>query len=238
MRIAMWSGPRNISTAMMYAFAVRTDFAVVDEPFYAAYLHLTGIDHPMRDAIIASQATDPKAVIGGLLGPIPEGKPHFYQKHMTQHMVGGIPRGWLDQVTNVFLIRHPARVIASYAAKRENPTLDDLGYRQQAELFDRVSQKTGKAPLVLDSVDIRRDPARMLAALCSAIGLTFQPAMLAWPKGGHKQDGIWAAHWYQAVWRSTGFAGPEGELPELVSDHRELADQAQVHYQQMVRWKI
>ena len=234
----MWSGPRNISTAMMYAFAARTDFAVVDEPFYAAYLHLTGIEHPMRDAIIASQPTDPKAVIGGLLGPIPEGKPHFYQKHMTQHMVRGIPREWLDQVINVFLIRHPARVIASYAAKRENPTLDDLGYRQQAELFDLVSQKTGKTPLVMDSVDIRRDPAGMLAGLCAAIGLSFQPAMLTWPKGGHKEDGIWAAHWYQAVWQSTGFAGPEGEMPDLASKDRELADQALVHYQQMARWKI
>lgn len=119
MRIAMWSGPRNLSTAMMYSFAARGDCAVVDEPFYAAYLALSGLDHPMRDEILNSQPQDPERVVDTLTASNPDGMQHFYQKHMTQHMLEGVPRTWMKDVRNVFLIRHPARVIASYAAKRE-----------------------------------------------------------------------------------------------------------------------
>ena len=138
MRIAMWSGPRNLSTAMMYSFGARSDFAVVDEPFYAAYLTLTGLQHPMRDEIIASQPIDPKAVVDQLLGSIPAQKPHFYQKHMAQHMIDGVPRDWVAQMTNVFLIRHPARVAASFSAKYDNPTLADIGFAQQLELYEQL----------------------------------------------------------------------------------------------------
>ena len=136
MKIAMWSGPRNLSTAMMYAFGNRSDCAVVDEPFYASYLAMTGIDHPMREEILASQDQDPAKVAADLSGPNPEEKSHYYQKHMTQHMIEGVPRGWMRDVTNVFLLRHPARVIASYAAKRENPTLEDIGFPQQVALMN------------------------------------------------------------------------------------------------------
>ncbi|MBZ0128593.1 MAG: HAD family hydrolase [Rhodobacteraceae bacterium] len=234
MRIAMWSGPRNLSTAMMYAFAQRSDCAVWDEPFYAAYLQATGLDHPMRDAILAAGMRDPEAVIRACTGPVPNGKTVFYQKHMTQHMIPGFDRGWIDGLTNVFLIRDPARVIASYAAKRENPTLDDIGFRQQAELFDAVCQRNGTAPPVLDSVDIRADPGAALALLCDAIGLDFQEAMLTWPAGGNAADGVWAAHWYGAVWRSTGFADPEGPLPTVADALRDVHDAAQPHYQRML----
>lgn len=143
MKIAMWSGPRNLSTAMMYAFAARGDCAVVDEPFYAAYLSATGIEHPMRAAVITAQDTDPAKVAAACSGPVPEGKAHHYQKHMTLHMIPAFDRGFMRQLTNVFLIRHPARVIASYAKKREAPGLDDIGFLQQAELFDQVSQWLG-----------------------------------------------------------------------------------------------
>ncbi|MCR9140572.1 MAG: HAD family hydrolase, partial [Alphaproteobacteria bacterium] len=139
MRIAMWSGPRNLSTAMMYSFGARSDCAVMDEPFYATYLARTGLNHPMRDDILASQPTDPAGVVDQLLGPIPDGKPHVYQKHMTQHMIDGIPRDWILEVTNVFLIRHPARVAASFSAKYDDPTLADIGFVQQAELFDGLT---------------------------------------------------------------------------------------------------
>ncbi len=156
---------------MMYAFGNRADCAVVDEPFYAAYLEMTGIDHPMRDEILASQSRNPVEVVRDLMGlNPPDAKPHFYQKHMTQHMIdGGVPRDWMAEVSNVFLIRHPARVIASYAAKRENPTLEDIGFRQQAELFDAVGG------VVIDSHDIRDDPEGMLRKLCDAIGLEWDP---------------------------------------------------------------
>lgn len=211
----MWSGPRNLSTAMMYAFAARADCAVWDEPFYAAYLAATGIDHPMRDEVIAAGETDPQAVAARCLGSIPAGKPHFYQKHMTHHMVEGFPLDWMAGVTNVFLIRHPARVLASYVKKRETPTLEDIGIVQQVAIYDRV-RAMGQEPVVIDSADIRADPEGMLTRLCEAIGLPFDPAMLSWPSGGHPDDGVWAAHWYDAVHQSTGFGGPESaDLPDL-----------------------
>lgn len=230
MRIAMWSGPRNLSTAMMYAFGARDDFAVVDEPFYAAYLAQTGLDHPMRDAIIAAQPAAPEEVIAGLLGPVPGGKRHYYQKHMAQHMIAGIPREWVREVTNVFLIRHPARVAASFSAKYERPTLADLGFVQQLELYESLTAQ-GQSPVMIDSADIRRDPAGMLRTLCAAIGLEWDPAMLTWPKGGHKDDGVWAPHWYGAVHASTGFAPAERALPDLTEAQARLADAAMPFYE-------
>lgn len=230
MRIAMWSGPRNLSTAMMYSFGARPDFAVVDEPFYAAYLALTGLDHPMGDAIIASQPTDPAQVVDQLLGPIPDGKPHFYQKHMSQHMIPGIPRDWITDVVNVFLIRHPARVAASFSAKYENPTLPEIGFTQQVDLYDQLNA-AGARPVVIDSHDIRKDPETMLRRLCDVIGLEWDPAMLSWPAGGHKSDGVWAAHWYGSVHASTGFAGPEGPLPDLDGPRADLARAAMPSYE-------
>lgn len=232
MKIAMWSGPRNLSTAMMYAFGNRPDCAVVDEPFYAAYLARTGLQHPMRDVILGAQPQDPELVAQALTGPNPDGKDHYYQKHMTQHMIAGVPRDWMRQVVNVFLIRHPARVIASYAAKRENPTLDDIGFRQQAELYNEVLA-FGGTPIVIDSHDIRENPRAMLEKLCESIGLPFSEAMLSWPAGGHPNDGVWAPHWYAAVWNSTGFAGAEGPLPRLDGAAADLARQAMPYYDDM-----
>jgi len=232
MRIAMWSGPRNLSTAMMYAFGNREDCAVVDEPFYATYLAMTGLEHPMRTEILGSQPTDPAMVTEQLLGPVPAGKAHFYQKHMTQHMIPSIDRRWMAEVTNVFLIRHPARVVASYAAKREAPSFDDIGFWQQAELFDEVVARRER-PIVVDSHDIRAEPEGALRRLCAAIGLTFDPAMLSWPEGGHADDGVWAAHWYGAVHQSRGFAGAEPELPKLTGVYAELVEKALPHYERL-----
>jgi hypothetical protein len=221
----------------MYAFGNRSDCAVVDEPFYAAYLVKTGLHHPMREEIMDSQPQDPVEVAAWLSEAKPADKPHFYQKHMTQHMIDGVPRDWMRHVTNVFLIRHPARVIASYAVKRENPTLDDIVFRQQAELFDLV-KSWGQTPVVIDSHDIRDNPHTMLEKLCDAIHLPFSPEMLSWPKGGHKDDGIWAAHWYGAVWNSTGFADPEGPLPEISEELRRVLDAALPFYEKMKAAKI
>jgi hypothetical protein len=234
----MWSGPRNLSTAMMYAFAQRPDCAVWDEPFYAAYLAMTGLDHPMRDEILAAGLTDPDAVIRACTGTNPDGKKVFYQKHMTQHMIPGVDRTWIRDMTNVFLIRDPARVIASYAAKRENPGLDDIGFRQQAELFDQVCQDTGTAPPVLDSVDIRANPEVALRKLCMALGLDFTPKMLTWPQSGNAADGVWAAHWYGAVWASTGFADPEGPLPEVDDRLKPVCEAARPHYEALLPYLL
>jgi len=229
MNLAVWSGPRNLSTALMYAFAQRADFSVRDEPFYAAYLALTGLDHPMRDAVLASQPQDAEAVARACAAPAREGTPHLYLKLMTQHMVPGLPTGFMAVCRNVFLIRHPARVLASYVAKREHPTAADLGFARQLELFEEA-RALGEAPVVVDSADIRADPEGMLRALCTALGLRFEPAMLSWPAGGNTADGVWAPHWYGAVHRSTGFAGPEGPLPDLPEELRPLCAEGMSAY--------
>jgi hypothetical protein len=229
MRIAMWSGPRNLSTAMMYSFGARADFAVMDEPFYAPYLAVSGVDHPMRDRILAAHESDPEKIAQACRA---EGTPHLYMKHMPHHMLEGFPMDWARECVNVHLIRHPARVISSYAAKRAAPTLEDIGYPQQAALFDRIGG------LVIDSTDIRAHPEGMLRALCSAIKLAFDPAMLRWPAGPRIEDGIWAEHWYGAVHRSTGFAAAEGPLPELDPDQQGLLETAMPIYDRLHRYRL
>ena len=238
MKIAMWSGPRNLSTAMMYAFAARGDCAVIDEPFYGAYLARTGIMHPMRDAVIDAQPGDPVQVARALVGPIPDGKPVYYQKHMTLHMIPEFDRGFMRALTNVFLIRHPARVVASYSQKREAPTLADIGFVQQAELFDEVAGWMGRPPLVIDSADIRANPRESLTKLCAALGIPFTENMLSWPAGPKPYDGVWAPHWYNAVHASTGFGEAEGPLPTLPADYAPLVEQALPHYQRLARFKL
>ncbi|KQI73874.1 branched-chain amino acid aminotransferase [Loktanella sp. 5RATIMAR09] len=232
MRIAMWSGPRNLSTAMMYAFGNRADFAVWDEPFYAPYLKVTGANHPMRADIIAGHETDPTIVAQRCLDTIPAEKPHFYMKHMPHHMIAGFPLDWARDCINIHLIRHPARVIASYGAKRDEMTLEDIGFTQQAALYDQIGG------LVIDSADIRADPGTMLEKLCDAIDLNFDPAMLAWPAGPRAVDGVWAAHWYNAVHQSTGFASAEGPLPTVDAKHRQMLAKAIPLYEKMQARKL
>jgi hypothetical protein len=233
MKIAMWSGPRNLSTALMYAFAARGDCAVTDEPFYAAYLQATGLPHPMAAEVIASQPTDPARVAAFCTGPNPDSQAHWYQKHMTLHMIPAFDRGFLRGLTHVFLLRHPARVIASYAKKREAPTLADIGFVQQAELFDEVAALTGAPPPVISAEAVRADPRAALTRLCDRLGLPFRAAMLSWPPGPKPFDGVWAPHWYGAVHRSTGFEDPEGPLPDLDPDHQRLCDLALPHYERL-----
>jgi hypothetical protein len=228
----MWSGPRNLSTAMMYAFGNRADCAVWDEPFYAPYLAATGADHPMRDAIIAAHETDPQTVARRCIDTIPAQKPHFYMKHMPHHMVDGFPLDWTKDCINIHLIRHPARVIASYGAKRDAMTLDDIGFAQQTALYDRIGG------LVIDSSDIRAAPKEMLKKLCSAIGLPFDPAMLHWPAGPKPDDGIWASHWYGAVHASTGFAAAEGPLPILDAAQEKMRHLAMPHYEKLAQFRL
>ncbi len=237
-RIAMWSGPRNLSTALMYAFAARGDCAVWDEPFYAAYLKASGLPHPMAADVISAGEPDPARVATACQGNIPQEQSLFYQKHMTLHMIPEFDRGFLRGLTNVFLIRHPARVIASYAQKRESPTLADIGFVQQAELFDQVAGHLGHAPLVIDSADIRATPAATLSRLCAALNIPYTERMLKWPQGPKPYDGVWAPHWYNAVHASTGFGEPEGDLPVLSPESTRLVEMAAPHYEKLVRVKL
>ena len=231
-RIAMWSGPRNLSTAMMYCFGARSDCAVWDEPFYAPYLAATGLDHPMSHDIKAAHETDPLVVAARCSGAAPDGKNVFYMKHMPHHMIDGMPLDWVKDCVNIHLIRHPARVVASYAAKRDEMTLSDIGFVQQTQVFAKFGG------LVIDSADIRADPKKMIPALCAAIGLEYEPQMLSWPAGGHRDDGVWARHWYGAIHTLTGFAGPEGPMPELTGGALKLVEDALPHYDAMAAQKL
>ena len=210
-RIAMWSGPRNISTAMMRAWGARTDCAVSDEPFYGAYLAETGLDHPMRSEIVAHHLTDwdeiATACVSDLRAPI------IYQKHMSQHMVDGAPLAWMKHVRHAFLIRPPEEVAASFAAKMARVTAQDLGFQRQAELFAMAEELTGTQPPVIEARDVLNDPEGMMRALCAALQVPFDPGMLSWAAGRRDTDGIWAAHWYAAVEGSTGFAPPRSPEP-------------------------
>lgn len=235
-RIAMWSGPRNLSTAMMYAFAARGDAQVWDEPFYAAYLDKTGLEHPMRAEVITGGERDAGKVAKALLAP--SDQPIFYQKHMCQHMIEGVPRDWMAEVTNAFLIRHPARVVASFAAKHDALTLSDIGFTQQTELFERVADQLGQAPVVIDSADIRNAPEPALTKLCAALDIPFTNRMLSWDAGPKPFDGVWASHWYNAVHRSTDLHSPEGEYPPLSSEQARLVDAALPHYERLAAFRI
>ena len=240
-RIAMWSGPRNVSTAMMRSFGARADCAVSDEPFYAAYLAAAGLDHPMREAVIAAQPTDWRVVAAAMLGPVPGGKPVWYQKQMTHHMLPEFGRDWIDGVSNAFLIRAPEAVLASYARKRPGPLgLDEIGLPAQLALFERAADRLGRAPPVVDGRDVQADPRRALAALCATLDLGFDEAMLAWPPGRRDSDGVWAPAWYAEVEKSTGFAPPGAEpcFDDLPDSLKPLADAARPLYERLARHKL
>ena len=197
LRIAMWSGPRNISTAMMRAWGNRADTIVLDEPLYAFYLTATGKQHPMAEEVIAAGETDWRKVAEALTtAPIPAerggGTSIYYQKQMTHHLLPEIDRGWLIRLTNCFLIRDPAEVIVSYLKKNDDLTEYDLGFPQQAEIFEFVRSRTGVVPPVIDARDVLRNPERVLRLLCSTLGIAFDPAMLSWAPGLRETDGVWA----------------------------------------------
>lgn len=237
-RIAMWSGPRNLSTAMMRSFGNRADCAVIDEPYYAAYLQQTGLDHPMREEVLAAQETDWRDVEARILGPIPGGAPIFYQKHMSHHMLPGFGRDWFAKARHAILIRAPERVLASYAAKREAVTAQDIGMADLEEIRQQAADATGQEPPVIEAEDIRRDPEGLLSALCQALDVPFDPAMLSWPPGSRDSDGVWAAHWYATVDASTGFSPPDDGLPNLPADLQAIADETRPIFDALAARKL
>jgi len=230
----MWSGPRTVSTALMRSFGNRADAAVVDEPLYGYYLARTGIDHPGRDAIIASMSCDWQEVLTALAhDPLPAERSVCYQKHMTHHLLPEVDRGALAGLQHAFLIRDPRQLLASYARVRSQPVLADLGLPQQAEIFRAFGGP------VIDSADILRGPAAALEALCAALGIGFDPAMLSWPAGPRPTDGVWAQYWYDSVWRSTGFGparapGTSALPPEL----EPLAAACMPYYEELAACRI
>ncbi len=238
LRIAMWSGPRNLSTAMMRSFGARPDTAVSDEPFYGAYLKATGDDQPMAAEVIADMDCDWQSVARAMAGPVPGGKPIWYQKHMAHHMEGPVTIADMPSHAHAFLIRDPVRVVASYAVKREHVRPEHLGLARQRQWFDQLADKLGHAPPVVDSSDILDDPEATLGKLCAALGIPFDISMLSWPPGRRETDGIWASHWYASVEASTGFGPPPGPLPQLGAEAAAIADACADDYAHLSRYRI
>jgi len=231
MIIAMWSGPRNLSTAMMRSFSARADCAVMDEPFFAPFLKATGKPHPGRAETLAAHETDPVKVASNCVAPI--SKAFHFQKHMPHHMLPGFPNAWMENAQHFFLLRHPQRVIASYAKSRADFDLDDLGFAAQQRLWTHL----GKPP-VIHSETILCGPELALTALCTAIDIPFDRAMLSWPSGPHPADGAWAPWWYESVWRSTGFGAPSGDMPGISPAYQPLLDACLPDYQALAAHAI
>jgi hypothetical protein len=233
----MWSGPRNVSTALMRSWENRPDAVVVDEPFYAHYLLATGIDHPGREEVLARHESDWRRVVEALLAPLPPGMAISYQKQMAHHLLPGMGRDWLGSVTHAFLIRDPAPVLASLGEKLGDFGLEATGLPQQVEIFDCVRRSTGRVPPVIDSADLLAAPETVLRALCAALDVPFSERMLSWPPGRRASDGVWARHWYERVERSTGFEAAEaaampslrGRLAGLEAQCRPLYEKLRAH---------
>jgi hypothetical protein len=238
LRLAMWSGPRNISTALMRSWGNRSDTAVCDEPLYAHYLAVTGKPHPGAAEVIAHGPTDWRAAVAALLGDVPGSKPIFYQKHMTHHLLPDIDREWLGQLTNCFLIRHPREVLTSYVKIIGEPTLEDVGFVQQAEIFAWVRQHQGVLPPVLEARDVLTAPRRTLGLLCEALGVPFEENMLHWPPGLRPTDGIWAKHWYKEVEHSTGFRPYLPRTEPLPARLRPLYERCLECYEQLYAHRL
>ncbi len=228
----MWSGPRNISTAMMRSFGARSDAAVVDEPFYAYYLRETGLEHPGREEILAAQPQTERDVVVALDAPLPSGVSLQYEKHMTHHMLPTTGLDWTAGRVNAYLIRDPLRVITSYAKVRDQPTLSDIGFAQQIEIFRRFPGP------VVDADDLLADPPAVLARLCAALGIDYDPGMLTWPAGRRESDGVWAPYWYSSVEASTGFAEPSGGQPVLRDELRPVWEAAVPLYEEMAKHRL
>ena len=204
-RVAMWSGPRTLSTALMRSWEARGDTFVADEPFYAHYLRATGAEHPGREEVIEVHETDWRRVTEWLTGPVPEGKRIFYQKHMAHHLLPEMEGAWLERLSHAFLIREPREMLGSLVEVTPDPGIDDTGLPQQVRLFRRSVERTGSVPPVVDARDVQEDPPGVLARLCERLGVPWTDRMLSWEAGPRESDGAWAKHWYGAVLESTGF---------------------------------
>ena len=237
-RIAMWSGPRNLSTAMMRSFGSRADTFVSDEPFYGCFLKDTGADHPMREEVIAAMDCDWQSVMASLKGEPPPGTGVWYQKQMWHHMTGPIGYDDFQGFSHAFLIREPERMIVSYLRKRESAAFEDFGLERQAEFFEREADRLGKAPPVVDAGDVLANPAAVLSKLCEALGILWDKVMLAWEPGPRPTDGPWAPHWYATVEASSGFGPPETDPVELEDQDRRLAGRCRPYYDRLARYRL
>jgi hypothetical protein len=223
---------------MMRAWENRSDCVVLDEPFYGYYLQQTGIDHPGAADVIQAQGSDWQAAVDRCLVSPAACQTVFYQKHMTLHLLDEVPRGWLSKLHNCFLIREPEAVISSYAAVRADVQASDIGFQQQVALYDFVAEMTGEAPLVIDSKAFLEQPEAHLRAWCAHLGIAFEQAMLSWPAGARDTDGVWARHWYDAVYQSIAFSRPAAAGVFLDTGQQALADAMRPHYEYLFKRRL
>jgi hypothetical protein len=226
---------------MMRAFSSRADTAVLDEPFYAHYLRETGIAHPGREEVIAAYENDWQKVTDFITGPVPGAKSIWYQKHMAHHMLPNIDSRRLiegNALTHAFLIREPVEVITSYTKVHPNMTISETGLPYQVDLFERARKATGKTPAVVDAKDVLLDPKRTLSRLCEALGIDFTDQMLIWAPGPHPDDGNWAPHWYESVYKTTGFGRYQPKNEPVPAKLKPMCDQAMKLYDKLAAHRL
>jgi hypothetical protein len=234
----MWSGPRNISTAMMRSWEARGDCAVLDEPFYAHYLEATGADHPDARKIIEHHECDWRKVVDRCIGPVPDGNRVFYQKQMCHHILPEIELGWLPECRHAMLLRDPRRMLISLAKVIDKPDVEATGLPQQLRLYDAIVDHTGKAPPVFDSRDILLDPPRALRAMCELLGVEYTDRMLSWEPGPHEADGIWGPHWYANLYETTGFQAYSESDEQLAPELEPVLAECERIYEQLTQHRI
>jgi len=237
-KIAMWSGPRNISTAMMYAFDNRVDCHATDEPLYANFLMSTGTHHPGAKVVMENHETDLDQVISQITGPIPGGNPIWYQKHMCHHVMDDSDISWIGGLTNCFLIRDPREVLLSLSKITDSIDLRSTGLPEQIRIVEYVTGELGLDPPILDSKEILENPSALLRKLCDSVGIKFDEKMLSWEPGPRNCDGIWAKYWYASVWASSGFAAPSPREGELSANLSEVLDEAMPLYHKLREIRI
>ena len=236
-RIAMWSGPRNISTAMMRSFENREDTFVIDEPFYAYYLSHSGLNHPGKEKVLKSQSTKWDEVVRLITGDIPDNKSIWYQKHMVHHIADDKNIDWVKDFQNCFLIRHPKEVIISYAKQTPISGITDLGFVQQVNLFKKIKTLTGKAPFVFDAKDILINPEKHLKKMCEYFNINFSRKMLIWSKGKRKTDGVWSPYWYKNVINSNSFFTYKDSQEKVSPQYKNLLNECLPYYDYLQLFK-
>ncbi len=234
-RISLWSGPRNVSTALMYSFAQRPDTSVLDEPLYAHYLRVSGAQHPGREEVLASMGQD-GAVIAEDLCCADFGNPVLFIKNMAHHLVA-LDLSFLDELHNILLIRNPAEMLPSLCKQIPQPTLSDTGLRKQWELYNLLTEQ-GDNPVIIDSREFLLNPQSMLVKICHLLDIPYFEEMLSWKPGPLKEDGIWAKHWYHNVQQSSGFQPYKPKEEAIPDELAELWKTCDSYYQKLYQQAI
>ena len=237
MIVACWSGPRNISTALMRSWSSRKDTFVTDEPFYAYYLKETKLKHPMHREIITKYSSNYNEIIKYLTNKIPDNRKIWYQKHMAHHLLDLNNIEWINNFKNCILLRHPKEVISSFSKKSKLSSVEELGYPQQYEII-RFLKKNNKSYTIIDSSELLKNPEKVLAAWCKKNNIKFDISMLKWEKGNHNNDGIWWESWYDNVIKTTGFQKYEKKDISIENKYDSIYNESMKYYNYLIEEKL